>query len=184
MEGSIDNRKALFLDRDGTLIVDKDYLSDPAGVELLPGVAKALRRAMDLGYHLFLFTNQSGVGRGYFTLDKVHACNRRMEALLDLPEPGFVEIKIATETPDQPHVYRKPSPRFILEMIEKYTLDPRHCFMVGDRWSDVQAGLNANIAAIGMDDGSTSLRKKAKVSKDKRVKLFKSVPDFVKKELQ
>ena len=64
--------KALFLDRDGTLIFDKHYLSDPAGVELIPGVTDALRKAKELGYQLFLFTNQSGVARGVYTLSLIH----------------------------------------------------------------------------------------------------------------
>ena len=65
--------KALFLDRDGTLIIDKVYLADPAGVELIPGVAAGLGRARSLGYKLFLFTNQSGIGRGYYTLAAAEA---------------------------------------------------------------------------------------------------------------
>ena len=69
--------KALFLDRDGTLIVDKEYLSDPEEIELLPGVDEALRRALNCDYQLFLLTNQSGVGRGWYSIDDVHACNRR-----------------------------------------------------------------------------------------------------------
>ena len=84
--------KALFLDRDGTLIVAKDYLSDPKGVELLPGICEALDQALKLGYHLFLFTNQSGVGRGFYSMDDVHACTRRMLMLMDLPEPVVKEI--------------------------------------------------------------------------------------------
>jgi D-glycero-D-manno-heptose 1,7-bisphosphate phosphatase len=63
--------RALFFDRDGTLIVHKHYLSDPAGVELLPGVKSALHRAIGDGWLLFLFTNQSGVARGYYTLAQV-----------------------------------------------------------------------------------------------------------------
>ncbi|MFI5337077.1 MAG: HAD-IIIA family hydrolase, partial [Opitutales bacterium] len=70
--------RALFLDRDGTLILDKDYLADPAGVELLPGAAAALQRARTLGYRLFLFTNQSGIGRGFHTIEDAHRCNARM----------------------------------------------------------------------------------------------------------
>jgi HAD superfamily hydrolase (TIGR01662 family) len=74
--------RALFLDRDGTLIVDKVYLSDPAGIEIFPGVADGLRHARTLGYRLFLFTNQSGIGRGYHTVEDTHrvnasACRRR-----------------------------------------------------------------------------------------------------------
>lgn len=149
--------KALFLDRDGTIIVDKDYLADPAGVELIPGAAKALRRARELGYQLFLFTNQSGIGRGYFTLDDAHACNDRMIELLKLGPTPFVDICIAPETPDQSSLYRKPSPRFITESIVRHHLDPAQCWMIGDRESDIEAGINAGIktAAVGTGKYST-----------------------------
>lgn len=145
--------KALFLDRDGTLIIDKDYLADPAGVELIPGVTEALQQARDLGYLLFLFTNQSGIGRGYHTLEQAQACNQRMLDLLDLGNDLFTAICIAAEAPDQPSDYRKPSPRFILEMRAKHALDPQQCWMVGDRESDLEAGLNANIHAAAVCSG-------------------------------
>ena len=157
----IENRKskiessgrALFLDRDGTLIFDKVYLADPAGVELIPGAADALRRAHDLGYKLFLFTNQSGIGRGLHTLDDALRVNARMEELLGLPRPIFTDICIAPEAPDQPSLYRKPSPRFILESIKRHALDPAHCWMVGDREADIQAGLNAKIKTAAVCTG-------------------------------
>jgi D-glycero-D-manno-heptose 1,7-bisphosphate phosphatase len=145
--------KALFLDRDGTLIIDKDYLADPAGVELIPGVANALRHARDLGYLLFLFTNQSGIGRGYHTLAAAEACNHRMLELLGLGSDLFKAICIATEAPDQPSDYRKPSPRFIQESIKRYALDPQQCWMIGDRESDIEAGLNAGIHAVAVTTG-------------------------------
>lgn len=145
--------KALFLDRDGTLIVDKDYLADPAGVELIPGVRAGLGHAKRLGYLLFILSNQSGVGRGYHTLDSVHRCNARMVELLDLGNPLFAGIGIAPEAPDQPSHYRKPSPRYIVEMIAQHRLDPAQCWMVGDRPSDVQAGLNAGIRAAAVCTG-------------------------------
>ena len=145
--------KALFLDRDGTIIVDKHYLADPAGVELIPGVRSALQRARELGYKLFLFTNQSGIGRGLYTLDDVLLVNARMETLLALASPLFTELCIAPEAPDQPSLYRKPSPRFIQEMIAAYHLDPAHCAMIGDRPSDAQAGLNAGIRSIAICTG-------------------------------
>jgi D-glycero-D-manno-heptose 1,7-bisphosphate phosphatase len=141
------NHKAVFLDRDGTLIVDRDYLRDPAGVELLPGARDALHALIADGWLLFLFTNQSGVARGYCTLEDVAACNRRLLDLLALPPPGFTEICVAPEGPDDPPVHRKPSPRFILEMIAAHALDPAACWMVGDSARDVHAGLNASIRA-------------------------------------
>ena len=145
--------KALFLDRDGTLILDKHYLADPAGVELIPGVAGALARARNLGYRLFIHTNQSGIGRGLYTVDDVHRCNVRMDELLGLPAPIFDDICIAPEAPEQPAEYRKPSPRYIFESIARYRLDPRQCWMVGDRTSDVEAGLNAQINAVAVCTG-------------------------------
>jgi D-glycero-D-manno-heptose 1,7-bisphosphate phosphatase len=145
--------KALFLDRDGTLIFDKFYLADPAGVELIPGAADALRRARDLGYKLFLFTNQSGIGRGLHTLDDALRVNARMEEMLGLSRPIFTDICIAPEAPDQPSLYRKPSPRFILESITRHGLDPAQCWMVGDRDADAHAGLNAKINAAAVCTG-------------------------------
>jgi D-glycero-D-manno-heptose 1,7-bisphosphate phosphatase len=145
--------RALFLDRDGTLIIDKVYLADPAGVELIPGTAAALRQARDLGYRLFLFTNQSGIGRGYHTIEDTHRVNARLEELLALPRPVFSDICIAPEAPGQPSAYRKPSPRFIVEMIARHGLDPAQCFLVGDNLSDHQAALNAGIHPIMVRTG-------------------------------
>jgi D-glycero-D-manno-heptose 1,7-bisphosphate phosphatase len=145
--------KALFLDRDGTLITDKSYLSDPAGVELIPGAPGALRRARDLGYGLFLFTNQSGIGRGLFSADDAARVNARMEEALGLPSPVFDGICIAPEAPGQPVLYRKPSPRFILEVVSRRGLDPSQCWMVGDSASDIDAGLAAGIRAAAVRTG-------------------------------
>ncbi|PWU06425.1 MAG: hypothetical protein C5B43_01790 [Verrucomicrobia bacterium] len=153
-------KKALFLDRDGTLIVDKDYLKDPKDVELFPGIAEFLMEALAKGYMLFLFTNQSGVSRGYYKLEDAHACNARMMELLGLPEPGFVEVGIAIEGPDadpgeEVKIYRKPSPRFILEMVEKYDLDKDGCWMIGDKLSDLEAGIRAGIKSAWVASGKS-----------------------------
>lgn len=145
--------KALFLDRDGTLIIDKVYLADPAGVELIPGTAAALKRARRLGYLLFLFTNQSGIGRGLHTIEDTRRVNARMEQLLALLSPVFDDVCIAPEAPNQPQVYRKPSPRFILEKIAEHRLDPAQCWMVGDSAADMGAGLAAKINAAAVRTG-------------------------------
>jgi D-glycero-D-manno-heptose 1,7-bisphosphate phosphatase len=145
--------KALFLDRDGTLIIDKHYLADPAGVELIAGVPAALQQARALGYKLFLFTNQSGIGRGLHTLDDALRCNARMEELIGLPAPLFDDICIAPESSDQPSNYRKPSPRFIVESIARHGLRHRDCWMIGDRDSDIEAGLNAQIRSVAVCTG-------------------------------
>ncbi|QYM78399.1 HAD-IIIA family hydrolase [Horticoccus luteus] len=152
------SRRALFLDRDGTLIIDKVYLADPAGVELIAGTADALRRARELGYLLFLFTNQSGIGRGLHTLEHTLRVNARLEELLGLPPPLFTDICIAPEAPGQPVVYRKPSPRFILESLAKHALDPQQCWMIGDSAADLGAGLAAGINVAAVQTGKVDPR--------------------------
>jgi D-glycero-D-manno-heptose 1,7-bisphosphate phosphatase len=171
-------RKALFLDRDGTLIVDKVYLADPAGVELVPGTANALRRARELGYALFLFTNQSGIGRGLHTLDHTLRVNARMEELIGLGSPLFTDICIAPEAPGQPVVYRKPSPRFIVESLAKHALDPKQCWMIGDSVADLGAGLGAGINVAAVQTGKVDPRTLPDVATH-RIPVFPTFADFV-----
>ena len=170
--------RALFLDRDGTLIVDKVYLADPAGVELLPGAAAALGRARELGYLLFLFTNQSGIGRGMHTLADAQRVNARLETLLGLPAPVFAGVCIAPEAPGQPVVYRKPSPKFILEMIAQHQLDRTHCYMVGDSAADIQAARNAGIHPVVVRTGKVDPDSLPEVARN-AVPVFASFAAFV-----
>lgn len=142
--------QGVFLDRDGTLIENRHYLASPDGVALLPGVRDTLAMLRAAGVKLFLFTNQSGVGRGYFTLADVEAVNRRMVQLLDLGPDLFAGVCIATERPDEPPVYRKPAPRFILEMLAEHRIPPEAAWMLGDSRTDWQAGLNAGIRAAAI----------------------------------
>lgn len=97
MRGISNVPRTIFLDRDGTLIENRHYLSSPEGVALLPGVCEALARVREAGAKLFLFTNQSGVGRGYFTLADVEGVNRRMIEMLGLGDDLFAGICIAPE---------------------------------------------------------------------------------------
>lgn len=92
--------QAVFLDRDGTLIKHVPYLRHAADVALLPGVREALARARSDGVKLFLLTNQSGVGRGMFTLAEVEACNARMIELLELGPQPFDSVCTAAIVPD------------------------------------------------------------------------------------
>lgn len=145
--------KALFLDRDGTVIQHVHYLHKPEEVRLVEGMKEALEAATAKGYLLFLFTNQSGIGRGYFNLGDAEACNREMVRQLDMGHDPFTSICIAPEAPGQPAVYRKPSPKFILEMIKGHSLDINHCWMAGDNRSDLEAGKNAGIQSVFVHSG-------------------------------
>ncbi|MDD3180351.1 MAG: HAD-IIIA family hydrolase [Opitutaceae bacterium] len=173
----MNSSRALFLDRDGTLIIDKGYLADPTGVEVIPGVPAALRRVRALGFQLFLFTNQSGIGRGYHTLADTLSVNARLEELLGLPPPAFAGICIAPEAPDQPVVYRKPSPRFILETIASHHLDPAQCWVVGDSAADIGAALNAGIRAAVVCTGKIDPRSLPEVTRH-QVPVYATFADF------
>ena len=139
------NRKAVFLDRDGTLNVERSYLSDPAQLELFPGTAAALRRLMDAGFLLFIVTNQSGIGRGYYTLEDMHRVNERLQT--DLAKEGirFEKIYYAPEAPEQPSRGRKPSPQFLLDARDEFGVDLAQSFMIGDKIIDVECGRNAGV---------------------------------------
>lgn len=146
-------RGALFLDRDGTLIEHIPYLHDPSRVQVKEGVKEALEKARRNGLLLFLFTNQSGVGRGYFSLEAALACNAAVERALGTEEAVFAAVCTAPEHPDAPPQYRKPSSRFVDEMVERYALDRDRCWMIGDQPVDVETAKQAGIRAfqVGVD---------------------------------
>jgi D-glycero-D-manno-heptose 1,7-bisphosphate phosphatase len=154
--------KALILDRDGTLLEHVPYLHEVEKVRLLPDVAEALRLAQHHGALLFLHTNQSGVGRGYFPLEAAHSCNDRMIAQLDIGENPFERICIATETPDEDSLYRKPSPLFAREICAQWQLSPSELCYIGDNASDLAtadaAGTNGVGLTTGLHDIATDLK--------------------------
>jgi D-glycero-D-manno-heptose 1,7-bisphosphate phosphatase len=150
--------KALILDRDGTLIAHVPFLAEPARVEILPGVREGLRAAVKAGVLLFLHTNQSGVRRGYFTMDAVEACNGRMIELLDLGLTPFMRICIAPERPEEPSVYRKPSPAFAREIMAEHGFAAYELCYVGDRIFDLEAAERAGTRGVGVATGRVDLR--------------------------
>lgn len=140
-------RRAIFLDRDGTINVDRHYLSDPARLEFYPGIGPALRRLAEAGFRLIVVTNQSGIGRGYYTEADMHAVNARMIELLAPHGVRFDRIYFSPEAPEQPSRNRKPSPQSLFDACEEFGLDLTQSYMVGDKLIDVETGRNAGCAA-------------------------------------
>lgn len=174
----------LFLDRDGTIIHDVDHIRRPEDVRLIDGAKEALHACRDAGYLLFISTNQSGIGRGYFTEADFYAVHARMCELLELPEPGFLDMRFAPERPDQPSLYRKPSPRFINEMVAKHDLDTGRSWMVGDRKSDWEAGLNAGIRSAAFTFGGKAFGDaEAGFCKENNVAVHRTLSEFVRDTL-
>ena len=164
--------RAVFLDRDGTLIRDVHYLKDPNDVEIINGVGEALRIIKRMGYLIFLHTNQSGIGRGYYGWSDVHSCNERMLQEFGLSADFFDDVCIAPESPDQAIHYRKPSILFQQEMIVKFKLEPSNCWMIGDKWIDPQTGLDAGMKGGLVRTGKVVDSELEKMAKANNVELF------------
>ncbi len=140
--------KAIFFDRDGTLIVDKVYLNDPDGIEYLPQIFDALRELRDAGFQFFVVTNQSGVPRGKVTIANLNEIHQRVRAAFAVHGIEIREFYYAPYLTDHDHIYRKPNPGMLLQAAQEYNLDLGASWMIGDRMSDVEAGHRAGTRTI------------------------------------
>ncbi|MDD4951547.1 MAG: HAD-IIIA family hydrolase [Desulfovibrionaceae bacterium] len=139
---------AVFLDRDGTVIQERHYLRDPDQVELIPGAARALERLKALGLKLVLVSNQSGVGRGYFSTRDVDAVHERLRAILAREGVELDGIFFCPHAPDEGCGCRKPAPGMALRAAESLGLDLGQSFVVGDKACDVDLGRAVGATAI------------------------------------
>lgn len=137
--------RAVFLDRDGTLIEEKEYLHRPEEVVLFPGAGEALRRLQDAGFKLFIVTNQSGVGRGYFTLADVEKVHHHLVRELVRSSVRLDKIYVAPEAPEQPSRGRKPSPQFLFDARDEFGVDLAASCLIGDKLIDLECGWNAGV---------------------------------------
>ena len=138
-------KRAVFLDRDGTLIEERNYLSRPEQVAVFDGAGAALRRLQDAGFLLFVVTNQSGVGRGYFTMADVEKVNARIAEEFAKAGVKFTKIYVAPEAPGVPSHGRKPSPQFLFDAEEEFALDLRRSYLIGDKLIDLECGWSAGV---------------------------------------
>ena len=132
----------IVLDRDGTLIHERHYLSHPDQVELLPGVLEGLSRIRSLGLRLVVVTNQSGIGRGYFSPADLEAVHDRLHSLL---AEGGVELDAiyhCPHTPEETCPCRKPGTGMIEQAGRDLGFDPKNSVVVGDKPCDIQLGKN------------------------------------------
>lgn len=127
------------------MIEEKDYLSRPEDVAPLPGAAATLFTLQKAGFHLFIVSNQSGVGRGYFSMEDVARVNERLLTLFE--GVHFQKIYIAPEAPGQESRGRKPSPQFLFDARDEFGIDLSGCYAIGDKLSDLECGWNAGVKA-------------------------------------
>ena len=145
MRPNLNMNRAVFLDRDGTIIEEKNYLCRPEDVVIFPGAAAALARLQRAGFKLFIVSNQSGVGRGYFALADVEKVNEHLLRELGREQVRFEKVYIAPEAPDAPSRGRKPSPQFLLDARDEFGVDLAQSYMIGDKLVDLECGWNAGV---------------------------------------
>lgn len=140
-------KKALFLDRDGVVNVEKNYLHTIKDFEFIDGVFVALQYLQNtLGYAIFIVTNQSGIARGYYTKEQFLDLTRWM--VEEFAKHGVVitDVSYCPHGPNEACLCRKPSPYMIQQLAQKYGVDLRQSWMIGDKFIDIQAALRAGIA--------------------------------------
>lgn len=148
-------RPVVFLDRDGTLIEDRHYLGDPEGVALLPGAAESVARLNRAGIPVLLVTNQSGIGRGYFSDAAFGAVQERVAELLRARGAHLDGVYHCPHAPDRvpPCDCRKPLPGLFRRAAEEHGADFARSFFVGDRLRDVAPALALGGTGILVDSG-------------------------------
>ena len=137
--------RAVFLDRDGVINVDKQYVSKIENFEFTEGIFELLYTLQEMGYLLIVITNQSGIGRGYYTLEDFQ---KLTEWKLDqLKKRGIAIHKVyyCPHSPESRCDCRKPSPKMLLDAQKQFDIDMKHSWMVGDKKSDIEAGKKAGV---------------------------------------
>lgn len=141
-------RRAVFLDRDGTIIEDVPYLFEPKKVVLIKGAAKAIKILNGMGFRVVVVTNQSGVGRGYFKEIDVGAVHARIDSILDYEGARIDDYYYCPHEPVKGCTCRKPETAMVDKVVEKYSLDVENSYVIGDKSSDLWLGNNVGATSI------------------------------------
>jgi len=142
---------AVFIDRDDTIMEDCGYCSDPKKVKIFPGVPEALWRLKSNSFKLIIITNQSGIGRGLFTLEQYRAVEA--EVLRQLGDGLIDATYFCPDVPGQPSTCRKPAPGMIVDATREHQIDLSRSFVIGDKEIDVECAHNAGVRAIRVRTG-------------------------------
>ncbi|MFX1498809.1 MAG: D-glycero-beta-D-manno-heptose 1,7-bisphosphate 7-phosphatase [Promethearchaeota archaeon] len=168
----ININKAIFLDRDGVINEEVNHLSDPENFQFIEGSIEALKILKSLGYLLIIISNQAGIAKGYFSEATLKEIHNKMNRILNENNITLDDIFYCPHHPDftGPCNCRKPNPGMILKAKDKYNIDLRESFMVGDTLNDIETGLGAKCQTVLVLTG---------YGEKERVKIDEVIPDFI-----
>ena len=175
-------KKAIFLDRDGTINVEKDYIYKSEDLVFEEGTIEALKTFKNLGYILIVVSNQSGIARGYFTEEDLNIFNNNMNELLKKNGVEITEFYCCPHHPDGIGEYkkvcecRKPNNKMIEDAIKEYNIDREKSYMIGDKISDIGAGIKSNLKTVLVKTGY-GLKDMEKIDK-KETLICENLKDF------
>ncbi len=141
-------RRAIFLDRDGVLNEDLGYVGQPDRFHIFSWVAPALKLFTEKGFLLFIVTNQSGIERGYYTMEDTHRLHSILAEHVRPHGVEFTGIFVSPYRESTPNDIRKPSPKFVLDAAEQYHLDLPSSYVIGDRSTDLEMGHRAGCRVV------------------------------------
>lgn len=165
--------RLVLLDRDGTINVEKNYLSSPEQLELLPQSAAGIRQLRQLGLTPVVVSNQSGIGRGYFDLETLERIHARLNELLNEQAAPLEAIYFCPHTPADKCACRKPAPELAHRAARDLDADLSHSFMIGDNHSDIELGQRVGAVTILVRTGYG-----ARIEAEQKVR-----PDYVADDL-
>ena len=175
-------KKVIFLDRDGTINVEKDYIYKSEDLVFEKGTIEALKTFKNLGYILIVVSNQSGIARGYFTEEDLNIFNNNMNEILKKNGVEITEFYCCPHHPDGIGEYkkicecRKPNNKMIEDAIKKYNIDREKSYMIGDKTSDIGAGLKSNLKTVLVKTGY-GLKDMEKIDKNETL-VCENLKDF------
>jgi D-glycero-D-manno-heptose 1,7-bisphosphate phosphatase len=143
--------KAIFLDRDGVINEDSGFIHRIADFKFLEGVCDSLVELQGLGFKLIIITNQSGIGRGYYSIEDFHRLNDFMLKSFGMKGITIDKVYFCPHSPEEKCECRKPKTKFIERAKEEFDLDLTNCWMIGDKISDIEMGKKAGCKTILID---------------------------------
>ena len=163
--------KAVFVDRDGTINVNVEYMDDPDDLKIYPGVIEGLKKFQEKGYKIIIITNQSGIARGYFSEETLKKIHEKLKSEFLKKDVKIDAIYYCPHHPDEKCNCRKPNTKLFEDAIKDFDIDTKKSFMIGDRMLDIEAGKKLGLTTILIPENKKKVEDEMKKSN--------VVPDFI-----